>query len=309
MDLPCQFPYRPQWRVILVCFIAPAVVLAVIARTHGIAELFAGFFALFALVLTARRIFLAPFLRLESDALLIPSGFLRLRSTKIPYQEIESVYENTYGTKLFQMAALGLRTKQRNFEIVSTLLPDTASYVAIREFIKSRVIPKEEPVEAGKYGFWCGYVGNGEICNSNGEIIWRFRTLHTRPHYPYGLFRVPDFVVYDKADNELVRVRLQRKWPLARFEMIENGSPICTFQQRSLLRNNFAFAFTSGQKWVFRMPLFTVSFNGVSETGEKIHVHGGRTHNIWYVSIDEKVNRPQLVAALAFIHRERLRFS
>jgi hypothetical protein len=54
--------------------------------------------------------------------------------------------------------------------------------------------------------------------------------------------------------------------------------------------------------------LFTVSFGGWSEAGEKIRVRI-RTHNIWYVLIDTNVDSPQLVAALAFIHRERLRFN
>ena len=82
----------------------------------------------------------------------------------------------------------------------------------------------------------------------------------------------------------------------------------CTIRQRSLLRNKFTLNFTNGRKWVFRMPLFTARFGGVSETGEKIRV-GVRTHTIWYVSIDANAGSPQLVAALAFIHRERLRFN
>src|SRR5208282_5234518 len=73
--------------------------------------------------------------------------------------------------------------------------------VAKRDFITSRVAPKEKnvpPIEAGKYCFRCSYEGIGEIYDSNGGILWHFKTLHKRPHYPYGLFRLPDFVVYDK---------------------------------------------------------------------------------------------------------------
>ncbi len=90
--------------------------------------------------------------------------------------------------------------------------------------------------------------------------------------------------------------------------MLENNLPIGPINQRSFLRNKFTLNFTNGQKWIFRMPLFTARFNGLSETGEKIRV-GVRTHNIWYVSIDAHAASPQLVAALAFIHRERLRFN
>jgi len=119
---------------------------------------------------------------------------------------------------------------------------------------------------------------------------------------------LPDFVVCDKADRELFRLKLERKWSLAQFVMVENGLPICTIKQRSILRNKFTLDFANGQKWAFRMPLFTANFAGLSETGDRIHVRV-RTHNIWYVLIDPKVDNPQLVAALAFIHRERLRFN
>jgi hypothetical protein len=90
--------------------------------------------------------------------------------------------------------------------------------------------------------------------------------------------------------------------------MVENGSPICTIKLRSILRNKYSFDFANGQRWVFRVPLFTVNFSGVSETGEKIRVRL-RSHNIWYVIIDAKADNPKLVAVLAFIHRERLRIN
>jgi hypothetical protein len=277
----------------------------ILGRIYWIFLLFGILFVTFALLLAIRRLAFPRFLQLEQESLLIPKGFSGAWISRILYADIEKGWETVRGST----RTLNLQVKGQMIEINSIMLLDMVSYVAVRDFVKSRVIPKEKPVEAGKYGFWCSYVGNGEIYNSNGKVIWHFKTLHIRPHYPYGLFRVPDFVVCDRAGKELFRIRLQRKWPLARFEMIENGSPICTFQQRSFLRNSFTFAFTDGQKWVFRMPLFTGRFGGLSETGEKIRAHSGRTHNIWYVSIDEKVDSPQLVAALAFIHRERLRFN
>ena len=90
--------------------------------------------------------------------------------------------------------------------------------------------------------------------------------------------------------------------------MLENGLPICTINQRSILRNKFTLNFTNGRKWVFKMPLFTVNFRGCSEAGEKIRVRF-RSHNIWHVLIDTKADGAQLAVALAFIHRARLRFN
>jgi hypothetical protein len=308
MDLPRRFAYGPQWRQIVIMLALGTAIFALAGKKSFGFGLALGFLPLsFALMGTVRRLFLPRFLELRQDALSISTGFFQARVAKILYADLEQTSEVKRG----RMTTFYLRTKERTFEINSILLPDIASYVAIRDFITSRVAPKEKivpPIEAGKYCFRCSYEGIGEIYDSNGGILWHFKTLHKRPHYPYGLFRLPDFVVYDKAEKEIFRIKLERKWALAQFTMLENGSPVCIINQRSILRNKFTLNFRNGQKWVFKMPLFTVSFGGWSKAGEKIRVRI-RTHNIWYVLIDTNVDSPQLAAALAFIHRERLRFN
>ncbi|MGB8369764.1 MAG: hypothetical protein ACLPYZ_07720 [Limisphaerales bacterium] len=308
MDLPRRFAYGPQWRQIVMIFTLGAAIFVFVGKVSFGFGLALGFLPLsFALMGMGRRLFLPQFLELRQDTLLISTGFFQTRVAKIPYADIEQTSEVKRG----RMTTFYLRTKERAFEITSILLPNMASFVAVRDFINLRVAKKERtqpPVEAGKYCFRCSYEGNGEIYNSNGEIIWRFKTLHKRPHYPYGLFRLPDFVVHDKSDKELFRIKLERKWALAQFMMLENGLPICTINQRSILRNKFTLNFTNGRKWVFKMPLFTVNFRGCSEAGEKIRVRF-RSHNIWHVLIDTKADGAQLAVALAFIHRARLRFN
>ncbi|HEX3890316.1 MAG TPA: hypothetical protein VHX90_05640 [Verrucomicrobiae bacterium] len=307
MDLPRQFPYNPQWRIILFGF-AFGGALLLFGKIHWMLFVLGIPFTVFAFMLAVRRLAFPKFLKLEQDSLSIPKGFLRTSIAKISYADIENGWETVRGSA---SATLHIQVKKHTIEIPSMMLEDMASYVAIRDFVKSRFPQKEktiQQVEAGKYCFKCSYEGNGEIYNSNGEIIWRFKTLHKRPHYPYGFFRLPDFVIYDKTDKEIFRIKLERKWALAQFMMLENGLSVCTINQRSIFRNKLTLNFANGQKWIFRMPLFTVRFGGLSETGEKIRV-GVRTHNIWYVSIDTNVDSPQLVAALAFIHRERLRFN
>jgi hypothetical protein len=308
MDLPRRFAYGPQWRQIVIMLALGTAIFALAGKKSFGFGLALGFLPLsFALMGTVRRLFLPRFLELRQDALSISTGFFQARVAKILYADLEQTSEVKRG----RMTTFYLRTKERTFEINSILLPNMASYVAIRDFITSRVAPKEKivpPIEAGKYCFRCSYEGIGEIYDSNGGILWRFKTLHKRPHYPYGLFRLPDFVVYDIAENEIFRIKLERKWALAQFAMLENGSTVCIINQRSILRNKFTLNFRNGQKWVFKMPLFTVSFGGWSEAGEKIRVRI-RTHNIWYVLIDTNVDSPQLAVALAFIHRERLRFN
>jgi len=267
---------------------------------------------LLAVWMVARRIFLPCYLELEPDAALIPAGRQRV---KVRYADIEATQERIFGTQkqiIRPMMAFKLRTKERTFEINSKLLPDKASYVEIRDFITSRVTPKEEKpksAERGLYGFHCAYEGNGAIYNSLGEILWRFKTWQTGTgHYPYGVFHLPDFVVADPADKEVYRIKLKRQFSLGKFEMTENGAVICVIRQRSFLRNKFTLEFSNGQKWVFRMPLFSVRFGGISDSGAKVRVLV-RTHNLWHVWIDPAADNRQLVAALAFIHRERLRFN
>lgn len=294
-------PDGPQWRQIVMMFALGAVILTLVGgKSFGFGLAFSFLPLSFALMGTARRLFLPRFLELRQDTLSISTGFYQAKVTEILYADIEQTSEVKRG----RMTTFYLRTKERTFEINSILLPNTASYVAVRDCITSRVTPKEKtvpPIAAGKYCFRCSYEGIGEIYDSNGGILWRFKTLHKRPHYPYGFFRLPDFVVHDKADNELVRIKLEQKWVLARFVVIENGLSICTIKLRSILRNKYSLNFANGQRWIFRLPLFTVNFGGLSEMGEKIRVRV-QTHNIWYVQIDANIDSPQLVAALAFIH-------
>jgi len=309
MDLPRRFSYNPQWRIILV-FLVPGIAVMALAEIHrmsfGVGTALGVLPAVFASLLTLRRFAFPRFLEVEQNAILLPTGFLHIRTTKIPYADIDGTREIRRKSIAVSTAGLCLYVKGRVYSFSSTLLPDMASYVAVRDFVKSRVIKADQPLEGGKYCFKCSYEGNGEIHNSNGELVWRTKTLHTRPHYPYGFFRLPDFVVYDETDKELSRIKLERKWPLAQFMMVENGLPICTIRQQSILLNKYSLDFANGQRWVFRMPLFTVIFGGLSKTGEKVRVRLW-SHNIWVVLMDTSVDNPQLVAALAFIHRERLR--
>ncbi len=179
MDSPRQFIYGPPWKF-LFCFFVVGIALLALAGVHVI-SLTVGFgLALlplaFAFAGTLRRLAFPRFLELGQNGLSFCSGFLQTRVTTIPYEEIEQAWESVRG----RMSVLHLRTKDRTFEVVSTLLPDMASYVAVKDFVNSRLMPKAsgggsqtQPREAGKYCFKCSYEGNGEIFASNGGRLWR----------------------------------------------------------------------------------------------------------------------------------------
>jgi hypothetical protein len=86
------------------------------------------------LLLTVRRLAFKSYLVLDSDALILPTGFLRVRTRRILYISIERIWQ----AHLPWMAVLCLGTKQGKFEVISGMLPEAGSYVAIGEFLASR---------------------------------------------------------------------------------------------------------------------------------------------------------------------------
>jgi hypothetical protein len=69
------------------------------------------------------------------DALILPTGFGRVRTTRIPYTSIERWWEKNL--LLTGTTVLSLATKEGKFEIVSTMLPDAASYLDVRKVLNS----------------------------------------------------------------------------------------------------------------------------------------------------------------------------
>jgi len=162
MELPSRFPYNPKWWTILACFVFFGACSAVMAYkainnsvglilngviTLGptgatafywvISALGAGFVVL-ALLLTARRISSPQVLELGTEALLLPHGRFQKQTSRIAYSDIQAVSEvDVSGQKFLYVTAGGLR-----FTVTASLFPDTASYIAVRDFLVSRA-PKQ----------------------------------------------------------------------------------------------------------------------------------------------------------------------
>jgi hypothetical protein len=161
--------------------------------------------------------------------------------------------------------------------------------------------------ETNEYGFRCDFDGNGGIYNRDNKMLWRFSTPHKNSFlaFPRIFFHLlPDFVFYDTTDQELLIIRCERRYPLTRFVMVGNGLQICTIKQMSILQNKYIIEFNSGYRWTFHIPMFTVYYKGVAETGEEVHIRMQR-QDTWYVQIPSNLDDLRLVAALALIHRER----
>jgi hypothetical protein len=98
----------------------------------------AGCFVLLALMLAARRLADPRILEVGTDSLLLPFGWFRTRTSRIPYSEIQSVSEVVIsGQRYFYVTAGGLR-----YTINASLFPDDDSYFAVRDFLSSHVPPR-----------------------------------------------------------------------------------------------------------------------------------------------------------------------
>jgi hypothetical protein len=139
MNLPTRYSYNPKSSHIVLIFSAGILWIATLTllcrcKPGSLSVLFGLAPILLGFLLTVRRFGFKRDLVLEHDALLLPSGFGRGRVTRIPYADIQRVWE----TRLPWTAVLCVGTKQGKFEIPSTMLPDAGSYVAVGEFLVSR---------------------------------------------------------------------------------------------------------------------------------------------------------------------------
>jgi len=140
MNLPREYLYNPTWRII--AFLSGAGLswlVLVKVLSAGRLSVFSLSFGLIpiamALLLVIRRLALKRRLVLDTDALLLPTGFLRVRAVRIPYDDIDRVWR----TRLVWIDVLCLGTKRGKFEILPTLLPEPGSFTAIEQFLGSHV--------------------------------------------------------------------------------------------------------------------------------------------------------------------------
>jgi hypothetical protein len=67
--------------------------------------------------------------------LLLPDGFFQARTSRIPYADIHGVIEAQVSGQTF----LYVMARGRRFTVVASLFPDTASYVTVRNSLRSHV--------------------------------------------------------------------------------------------------------------------------------------------------------------------------
>lgn len=140
MNLPTQYPYNPSARLIIFSLVGGAAYLVVMGlvcscKPGGIALWLGVALIMLGLLLAIRRLAFKCHLLLDEDALSLPSGLLKLRTVRVLYTDIERVWE----IRLPMMTgALMIAANGRKFEVLSTLLPDTGSYIEVGDFLYSK---------------------------------------------------------------------------------------------------------------------------------------------------------------------------
>ena len=139
MNIPHQYSYNPRPRVIALPLCGGVAWITLMFALcgcipHGFGLWFGLVSILMGIVLALMRLVFKCFLLLDENSLTLPTGFLRVKTTRIPYVSIMRVWQ----TYVAWMPVLCVATRDGRFDVLSGMLPDAESYVALRDFLHSR---------------------------------------------------------------------------------------------------------------------------------------------------------------------------
>jgi len=149
MEVPHQYPYNPPLRSILLLFGSGILWVASDWLPHLVTGTYipTGFHLWFsliglipialALIVGVRRIWVGHYLFLDHDSMALPIGLLQMRTEKIEYTSIRSIWRQyLYNGAL----VLWVATEQQTFKIVPGFLPDKESYDALEQFLNRKAL-------------------------------------------------------------------------------------------------------------------------------------------------------------------------
>ncbi len=161
------------------------------------------------------------------------------------------------------------------------------------------------------YCFDSSWKGEGTICDDEHKPLWRYKSIggNIFRSQVYGFFWLPPFAVYDLEGRELLVFKRTWRFPFSVYQVKEGDHVVGRIRKQSLLSlltTKYSLEFEGGLRCIFWIPRFTVWFHGETDTGGGILVRMWH-HRMWLVGLDSNIDNFWLVAAFAFIHRERLR--
>jgi hypothetical protein len=156
--------------------------------------------------------------------------------------------------------------------------------------------------------------GTGEIRDRTENVVWHHRqdpsgsgTGRIPLSWATTFFRRPDFVVLDRAEEEVLRIRQSQRFPRRRFVMLASEKLLGEIEERSLVSDFYAARFTDGTNWSIWRRLFSAAVHVLSDSGARIRVQM-QLHNNWFLCRKDTKDNLQIIATLAFIQSEHCRW-
>lgn len=148
----------------------------------------------------------------------------------------------------------------------------------------------------------------GEVYGAPGaEPQWRYRPPPSRWNFLNGLLRRPDFIFEDSDGREVLRIVRETGSFSSAFSILQDGERIGSLTREGLLPLHYSIEFDAGGRWSFDLPLFRIPYGGTERGGGRF-VLRLESELVWFVKFDQGYDSVPLIAAVAFIHCERLRF-
>ncbi len=145
MRLPAEIPYNPRAKLILLMLaLGPLLwILSFISwfppKLALLGSLIAGASVV---VFGIRRLLLKRSLTLRENDMVIPTGFMQLRSTTVAYAQLSELREYPFAMPIFSWSlhvdTFTFRNGETTLQLTSTLMPDHETYLEVCHFLAER---------------------------------------------------------------------------------------------------------------------------------------------------------------------------
>jgi len=145
MRLPAEIPYNPRAKLFVLILVVGASlwILSFISwlppKLALLGSLIAGALVV---VFGIRRLLLKRSLILRENDMVIPTGFMQLRSTTVAYAQLSELREYPFSMPIFKWSlhveSLTFRNGERTLQLSSILMPDDETYLEVCHFLAER---------------------------------------------------------------------------------------------------------------------------------------------------------------------------
>ena len=310
IEYPIKFRYGPGREQLLAIGVAAIILLAFGFLPHdftfprGASIALGGLFAMLGILLLLRKYLWVRHVIVESDAIVVPSGFLGMRPRRIAFASIDNPDSLPWR----------IDSGSDQIEIIAGMLPPDQVATFNDTFKRAMGPTLQTKIEASPeaevdddwnyYSEHCGWGGDGSVITHRDESCLNFKTDH-RFTKAVSLLNSPPLTFSDGDGVEVLTIRRERRLPLPRYIMRRGDTPVCTINQKNILRTRYVFDFSDGETWDFRLPLFSIDRSGESSSGKKLQIqsHG---HRDWAWRLEKGIGDDLLKAAVVFLHREKV---